>query len=853
MLNKRLLTFFLLLTGFAFIVFHITNSTAQSDASSTDLIFNGSFDEGLDGWESSSGDPSPTYYNPDTGSVFLPDPSYLMQIISVPYNGIFELTAFCSNSESLSDTDLSVNFHRADVTSDENSTSEFLNCEGGQIQERLVLEQGNFAIILSFHNSGVLELDDVSLTSTNFVDIDTGLIRNGDFIGRSEWRSTFSIQDNDRSGFLIAEGNSEIGSFQVESGSIIQEGVIVTSNDFYTLSVHCKVLESAASGIDEFFIVVDGDNGVYADHGLMPCADSVSTLFLYLPAGIYTITLGTYSEPHIYRFDDVSLESSNQQQNIDTGYIVNGDFIGQQGWDGWQTNELSGALFEPIMYSGNYFWEDIFDNVAPGSVFLPVGEKISQQDQIQLPFDGKYTLSFSCVESNAEVEVQVRMGPEEFTTICKGKIDTKLELPAGFHSFEIMNTAVVQPGDFYDKLAFLDDVALKPVNLIKNGDFTDNLADWSDLGNTPVLIDSGSAYLDDSELEQNNIIIPAHGMYELSFKCTAEHQYSSLIYILYNETDKVGTPLNQPACGTETLVSEILSLVPGTYYIYLIGQEIFLDDVALRESAAYVDLDTGLIKNGDFIGTEGWQIESDRSLIFISDDGATSNGAAIDSITQKDIVIEQAGTYTLTFYCHGNESKNSNSRAIFLVPRANPQGGFSTSYRCQNQTESFEISLVEGQYDLLMVIGGAQDNIWVDDISLFLKEAATPTATSTPLPTETPTETPQPTSTTTPTVTPDSTSTATTTTTPTATSTSLPTVAATLTMTPTSIATAAPAVTPVHTETPIPITIPTLETTQTATPTQMSSTTKTPQPTQDPSEVETQENQHLIFLPLILR
>lgn len=357
----------------------------------------------------------------------------------------------------------------------------------------------------------------------------------------------------------------------------------------------------------------------------------------------------------------------------------------------------------------------------------------------------------------------------------------------------------------------IDVQANSAAELIVNGDFSDELEGW-DGSFTPSEIapvfdtDSQSAYLEDSTLFQSLIPVPNHAIYEFSFDCRGIGTENNLSYILSDSDFQIGTPIHEINCQADSQIKHRLSLVPDSYEVLYIGDDVYIDNVSLAEATVYKDIDTGLIVNGDFIGTDGWQsLVDDEPIQLISYAGETEVGALASGAKQQNISINKPGKYLFSFVCR--DEAETPAQYVFSLKIAQSRNSLEhfQSYDCAQALQQFELVLptVSNDYELILLAPSNRDGFdaWVDDVSLVLVEEITPEPTST----------------------------ATETAVPTATETAVPTTPATMTVAPTE--TLEPTASPTETAVPTASATMTVEPTGTATPTATPEAKETQAPT----------------------
>lgn len=296
----------------------------------------------------------------------------------------------------------------------------------------------------------------------------------------------------------------------------------------------------------------------------------------------------------------------------------------------------------------------------------------------------------------------------------------------------------------------------EPVNLIENGSFDEDLSGWiwtESIDDQPPVYDSATngMHMPMSSVFQYDINVIDGGVYDFSFLCAAfdSSQTAEVIYGLVDaRIDTVedpihisfsGTNLQVVSCGsTAETVSKRVALTNGNHKLVFYATNLLLDDVQLIQVPDQEDIDTGLIKNGDFFGFEGWGREG-QIQSFDSYNGATTQGAASISATQNGIMVETAGVYELSVFCgYDSLDTNRNADIIYLLGKQNENGesnydyvaGLTETVKCADKMERFKVFLEPGSHTLFMVAnsnnGAVRDYYsFLDDISLFEVNDAT--------------------------------------------------------------------------------------------------------------------------------
>ena len=160
-----------------------------------------------------------------------------------------------------------------------------------------------------------------------------------------------------------------------------------------------------------------------------------------------------------------------------------------------------------------------------------------------------------------------------------------------------------------------------------------------------------------------------------------------------------------------------------------------LDNVSLQQIAEVVDLDTGLIENGDFIGPDGWEYSEDVKVwltvgMTTTQLGAVRMNALGDTITQTNIHVpsDSSGLYQLSFNFRDIRNDNRRITGNYQLVSSNPEFiPLNVDFHPPNHNEwltsTEEVLLLPGTYTLTLKYKynseGFTNALIVDNIQLI--------------------------------------------------------------------------------------------------------------------------------------
>lgn len=318
---------------------------AANEDIDTGLVENGDFFDGLDSWISTG--TTPAIIDAETQSAYIGD-GVLEQSITIEDEGLYQFTFTCQEGTQPSTEPKLIYIIYDSQTGSGTDLTPTSCAENNTFTHRLALLAGEHELIFIAKD---VWLDDISLTPINdYTDIDTGLIQNGDFIGLAGWEIPTAGFDEHES-YLSTDGASEVGALR---DLAVQSNIDIATDGIYALSMFCGLPEGSEPEETNTAIVffTKSSDANFGTSKQIPCENQNVVVRLALSAGLYDLTLllTSASRPSEHWLDDVSLFQEAEFNDINTGLIPNGDFIGDAGWDflGWGSEE-NARYYDPLV------------------------------------------------------------------------------------------------------------------------------------------------------------------------------------------------------------------------------------------------------------------------------------------------------------------------------------------------------------------------------------------------------------------------------------------------------------------------------------------------------------------------
>lgn len=383
---------------------------------------------------------------------------------------------------------------------------------------------------------------------------------------------------------------------------------------------------------------------------------------------------------------------------VDTGFFNNGAFIGPAKWlhtDG-AFHEMTAGVSESMLGSVLFTEHDTTGNGNPQSAIT---------QRFIAPYTGIYRLSFDCQSVKGGVHIYNAQYLSTFTAVNEDSI-----LPAQFTGSctpqwqTVSHDILLLAGHAFDFRLEFDGVIVGPpwvklrtdnlslsyvgpaqdinTGIVTNGEFIGSQGwssdHWGDvgvalnLGLTQGQLGSMRFKVPQSSIEQT-MVPTVTDIYQLQFTCYTLSQRNSVAPKFIISTDGQIEPIvitENCARAPKQVKAKILLVVGKVYKLELIfgrqsapGMNLIVDDVSLIATHSLVDVETGLIKNGDFIGEHSWTYVGTAFYNSVRGYDDTQLGAAVLNITNDKIsqIIEPnfSGVHNLKFSCQGNRARGS--------------------------------------------------------------------------------------------------------------------------------------------------------------------------------------------------
>ncbi len=343
----------LTLTGFLLIaLYSLLNPktfTVPAMAQSSPLIKNGQFNNGLSFWTASAN----VSVNNDVGYPGLPSVQFnanganiRQSGIEVSETGIYQLSYACQGTHW---------FYNSNVThelssSDPNTTPSVVSyaCAGHQnnnswytkLTNVLLVANETYTLTLKRTNTNGLRLDNVVLQKiADAQDLDTGVVLNGEFIGSSPWAySSGAVYEMDKGPTALELGDV---TFNANGATISQTGISVATPGVYRLTYQCQSGHASYGSSLQFkllssdvdtFPVTNGSNTTCEKHNNNNSWYTKTHQLLLVPGDAYILTFKRNSNNYSTRLDNVALIRIADVEDLDTGIVANGIFVGSSSW-----------------------------------------------------------------------------------------------------------------------------------------------------------------------------------------------------------------------------------------------------------------------------------------------------------------------------------------------------------------------------------------------------------------------------------------------------------------------------------------------------------------------------------------
>ncbi|MCP4423777.1 MAG: hypothetical protein GY803_04725, partial [Chloroflexi bacterium] len=219
--------------------------------------------------------------------------------------------------------------------------------------------------------------------------------------------------------------------------------------------------------------------------------------------------------------------------------------------------------------------------------------------------------------------------------------------------------------EMMSSLLSIPPVAAQPTNEIEDGDFeTGDLSHWILIGDAShhTYLDppyNGAAAIAGGGIYQV-ITPPSTGVYHLEFECKRKSTDVGMSLTGTVSPSKANVAEWDAVCsdkGNWDLKSGDLLLEANTAYtITFVSNQTtyYLDNVSLVKVSDIVDIPTGLITNGDFIGPDGWEYVDGEAVMHVgANDYITTTGAAglAGNGIYQVVTPSSTGVYHLEFVC----------------------------------------------------------------------------------------------------------------------------------------------------------------------------------------------------------
>ena len=322
---------------------HVQTALAQSGG---DLIKNGDFFYGSTEWW--TGDFQIEHIG-DNYFADLRDGNRLFQEVVPSETGVYQLAYDCKTYQQ--DKRFTFGIESPDprvagrnVWQDTNGYADCVTTDWQTITRTYVLEASKPYTVTFWRNTPEEDrvyIDNVSLTllhSYDKIDVDTGLIENGEFIGPDGWVYTGTLH------FLhVGQFSTTVGLSQIAHENRLAQQVTPSETGVYQLAFDCKT--TATNEERGVFYGLDSPDPRIIDPNLLKDPEKAAscefnwqtiTQTYVLEAGKpYTVIFWrSNTATKLVYIDNVSLTllHSYDEIDVDTGLIENGEFIGPDGW-----------------------------------------------------------------------------------------------------------------------------------------------------------------------------------------------------------------------------------------------------------------------------------------------------------------------------------------------------------------------------------------------------------------------------------------------------------------------------------------------------------------------------------------